>query len=209
MALNLVPNANQSIGQTQNAILTNFTVIDTTYSNDHVTFNALSNQGFHNKVTFVQQPTILPVDDIGDNNILVYALNNTDTSQPELYLKRFTDTDGDPGIPFTVYKSPTGAINFTYLPSGVIVQWGTVSINNVGTFPSFAQVVIDLEALQGKAYSNSSYNVFVSTQISNVAIYVVSATPNTANTHTFNINAYTIAGPAGNAALVNWMTIGI
>jgi hypothetical protein len=209
MALNLVPQANQSLGQTQNPILTNFTVIDTTYSTDHVTFNALSNQGLHNKVTFVQQAGTIPAADIGTDNILMYGLISGDTSRTELFLKRFTDGNINLGIPFTVYKNPSAALNYTYLPSGVLVQWGVVSVGPAGTSPTVAQVDIDLVALGGKSYSNFSYNVFVSTQISASALYIVSATPNTANNFSFKINAYTIAGATGNSALVNWMTIGI
>src|ERR1700679_1659240 len=54
--LNNVPQASQSLGQTQVPIQANFTTIDAAFQQDHVPYT-LSGQGKHNQVTFpVQSP---------------------------------------------------------------------------------------------------------------------------------------------------------
>jgi hypothetical protein len=64
MAFNpLIPQPTDKKSVSQNDILTNFTSLNTTFDTDHVTFDAVSDNGKHKKITFQQQsgdPTTPP-----------------------------------------------------------------------------------------------------------------------------------------------------
>ena len=61
MALNNVPLAGQTLGQTQAPINQNFAVIDTAFQVDHEDYNT-TNQGMHNRVSFLtQSPVPTPI----------------------------------------------------------------------------------------------------------------------------------------------------
>ncbi len=199
MALNLVPQSTQSLGQTQNSILQNFTNIDNQYEIDHVTFNALSNQGFHNKVTFPRQtsaPANPPADAIEIYNILDAA-----TGLSEIFSKR----DDGTVVSLTAknINNLTGA-GWTFLPSGVLINIGTVvvPVNN----PS-GTATINLGAGAFKPYNNILYKVYLTPTIMSLVRGIFSAT--NLGVSTFDITGYYVNGTAGNSINVNFMTIGV
>jgi hypothetical protein len=193
MALNPVPQAAQSLGQTQNDILVNFSTIDTGFSVDHIAFNA-PNQGFHQQVTLVPQATPMVV----APNLLFYSNNDAATAQNEIYIQRPVVGLTIPvtTVPMTE-GSVTNGIGYSYLPSGVIVQWGNQSI------PQNVPTAINLF----KAYtSNTSYQTYVTfrTNFSN-SVYTpgISAISTTA----FSITPTLVTGAGGNV-VATWITFG-
>lgn len=137
MALNNVPLAGQNLVQTRDAINQNFiTYIDAQFAVDHVAFATLG-AGKHNKVTLplVSTSPASPVFAAGENGI--YNLNNATTTKNEIYLhiQQNATTVEIPMTASTLSSStPTGLTQgYTFLPSGLILAWGSQLILNAGT----------------------------------------------------------------------------
>src|SRR5690242_15107106 len=86
MALNNVPLPGQNLLVTRNPINQNFSVLDTTFAVDHVTYN-LSGGGKHNKVTF---PVQNPAPTFTGGDLGLYAFLNPGTGKNELYIHKVT-----------------------------------------------------------------------------------------------------------------------
>lgn len=114
MALNVVPNAGQSLAVTRDPIRNNFGTINAAFLVDHVEYN-IADQGKHKQVTFPNNaPPAAPI----ANEIKLYNANGGGI--PQLFVQRVAAPALN--IPFTqaTYVSP----GYTYLPSGIIIQWG-------------------------------------------------------------------------------------
>jgi hypothetical protein len=123
MALNNVPLTGQSLGVTRVPINQNFSVIDTAFSVDHVSYNT-SGQGKHNQVTLPVQAGA-PTFATGDNGIYNLALSGVN----EIYLHK-QSAAGTKEIPMTASILDTVANpaaysgGYTWLPSGIFLNWG-------------------------------------------------------------------------------------
>lgn len=117
MALNNVPLPGQTLAQTRDPIRNNFSVIDTAFSVNHVSYND-SDQGKHKFITFPNQLANPALPAANEINIFAKDLAGT----PQLYLQR---TAGTP-LPFTAatLAGALGATGFTSLPSGILLKWG-------------------------------------------------------------------------------------
>lgn len=147
MALNNVPLTGQSLGVTKVPVNQNFSTIDTTYSVDHVTFNNATNVGFHNKVTLVQQ-SVAPA--ISLPNTGFWSQLNSTTNQPETWVAAVVAA-GLKSYPLTASILSTVAApaafssGWTYLPSGILLKWGTGNVlappgPGTITFPTGANI---------------------------------------------------------------------
>ena len=123
--LSLVPQSGQTLAQTRQPILQNFTDIQNQFAVNHVQYNDPSGfAGEHNKVSFVQQTSVAPV----INKVLLYNLLDATTGQNELYMSRSTAA----AFPITEMAagstSSTGSSRgWTYLPSGMIIKFRKVT----------------------------------------------------------------------------------
>lgn len=199
MALSLVPQSNQTLGQTQAPILGNFTNIDNQYQIDHVEFNAVSNQGFHNKVTFPRQ-TSAPANPPA-NAIELYNILDAATGLSEIFSKR----DDGTIVSLTAKNiSNVSGAGWTYLPSGVLINIGTVvvPVNN----PS-GTATVNLGAGAFKPYNNILYKVYLTPGSMSLVRGIFSAT--NLGVTTFDITGYYVNGTAGNSISVNFMTVGV
>ena len=178
MALNLIPMTSQSLDQTQNPILTNFTVIDTAFSVDHAPYNS-ANEGWHNQVTLPQQ-VMAPVPSA--NNNIIYSLIPTVSPQTtinEVFIHKQIQ-GGTADIPFTASILSTNASpgntsdGWTYLPSGILLKWGSVT----GSFPN--------QVWQQILYPTAP-NIPAFTQVFNVTLQPVSQDAIPATTQTYNV----------------------
>lgn len=118
--LNNVPQSSQTLGQTQSLIQANFSTIDTAFTVNHVQYNDGSgNQGKH---AFVQFSALgsSPTPISGDISMYNYA--STLTGINELFVVKSNATTT---IPITA--SPLTNTGWSYLPSGVLLKWGTTS----------------------------------------------------------------------------------
>ena len=144
MALNLVPQVGQNLGNTQQPILDNFTNINVNFAVDHVAFNSGADSGKHAKITF-PITVALPVYANPNETGLYGFLNGTSNKQEINVFKSlafgFANTDRVPitlqrgnlagatannytvAIPFN--PGPTvdpETYNYFYLPCGLFVQ---------------------------------------------------------------------------------------
>lgn len=129
-----VPLSNQSLGQTQPIINTNFTVLNTNFGVDHVDFTnsppiSGGNGGRHNTVTLVQQaasPT-----SVTTAPILFCKSTTSNTLNNDIYFVASAN-DGGASVQLTTTKiTPTASGNgVSFLPGGVIINWGTYVISS-------------------------------------------------------------------------------
>jgi hypothetical protein len=135
MALVQVPQANQTLAQTQQPILNNFGAIDAAFQVDHVDYN-LGNQGKHEAIHFVNQQIApnAPVTIGGEVSLYAAPSILGAGNPPALWYKPQNGNAAINGIDFTTYGA--GGPNNTgwlRLPSGIIMKWGAVQITNDGT----------------------------------------------------------------------------
>src|SRR5271157_407142 len=130
-----VPLPNQSLGQTQPTINTNFTVLNGNFAVDHVDFTnappgAGGNGGRHNTVTLVQQagdPTAATVAPIIYTKSLTYAVGPT--TRTELFMRAASGDGGTIIQMSNLFGAPTIATQgSTFLPGGLMLKWGTYTI---------------------------------------------------------------------------------
>ncbi len=110
-----LPLTSQNLQNTQNPIRQNFLDIGSGFAVDHQAFASV-NAGYHNKLTMPQQ-TPAPAG-IASTAVLYYFTDN------ELYLNKNNGT----AVPFT--KSSQTTSGYTYLPSGILLQWASAGIND-------------------------------------------------------------------------------
>lgn len=153
MPLNNVPNPGQTLNQTRAPINQNFATINTGFSLDHQTFQT-ARQGVHNQVTMPQlsaAPALTGVlTDLRLYNAQYTPPNGLDIAS-QIFFQRGTNASPAGDIPITAGQglgsNGLGSIGWTYLPSGIIVKWGTaqcgsgtvvVPLNNPANGPAFA-----------------------------------------------------------------------
>lgn len=138
-----IPQSSDLISQSQPQILANFQAL-TSWGNGYGDFPVQS---------------AAPSFSSGHNGI--YNLNNATNLTNELYvhLQRTAPGDAPTDIPFTMSKLDNTAMasclnGWTYLPSGLIVKWGTVAANA-------ASIAIDVAATSGGPAFNLPLIAFV------------------------------------------------
>jgi len=134
-----IPQPTDFVSISQNDILNNFTQINTTFDEDHYTFDAAANNGKHKSVTLPEGAAI------GTDPGEIALYSKDDGTRPALYLRQ--ENDGTEiqmsGI------SPSAATNgYTFLPGGMLLQWNTSTIN-----PSGSTTINFPTAFSGTAYS--------------------------------------------------------
>jgi|SRR6267142_4019572 len=147
MPLNNVPLAGQDLLTTRDAISGNFSVINTAFTVDHVSYN-LTGQGKHNKITLPVQG-VAPTFAAGEEGIYNLPFNNGTNTKNETFIHKQT-LAGTADIPFTASSlSSTAPANnqpgWLYLPSGHQLRWDTVNAPSTGnniitiraSFPAF------------------------------------------------------------------------
>lgn len=119
------PAAADKLSVSQGDIQGNFIAINTYFGVDHADFGDAD--AGHHYFTVGAAPTP-PVD---ETQAGIYAA--TVDAKAELYINKNTEQ-----VPFT--KALKAAKGYTYLPSGVILQWGPILATHGGTAENFAIV---------------------------------------------------------------------
>jgi len=126
-----MPTASQSLGETQQKVQDNFTVINTAFGIDHATFNDV-NEGYHTKIHSVSQGTWNPV-----TRVATPAVTPTAGFQ-QIFPLLYTP-DSTAGVQDTQLFSMTGLGGVSQLSGisaategwcwagGLLFQWGTVN----------------------------------------------------------------------------------
>lgn len=202
MALNDVPTSGQTLGGTQNPIRQNFLTINTAFAVDHAVYGD-SLQGEHNKVTLTVQAAS-PLPTIASNQFVVYNTVPNTGSNAAYPVTLATDEicilrqSTSKSIPITA--AAANAAGWTYLPSGILMKWGTTGTISNGatiTFPTGAAIPI---------FQSAPFNIQLTIRTSNfgnvVTLYVNSSTAANFVVGIFNQFA------AGTDASLSWLAIG-
>lgn len=129
MTYTLVPNSGQSLGQTRDPIRTNFSTIQTAFNVDHVNFDA-SGEGKHAKVTFPEGTA----PSVALNDVVMYAKDTN--GRPTIFMRQ--ENNGSE-IQLSGPTPSIGANGYTFLPGGLLLQWGVNGTNSTSisiTFPT-------------------------------------------------------------------------
>ncbi len=145
-----IPASTDQLSVSQGDIQGNFQNVKSLIDANHVTFNALG-AGKHFKVSLPAQSPA-PTFDAGE--VGLYSFLNPTTAKNELYINK-TNQATVKQIPATasvlsITAAPgSGTAGWTYLPSGILLRWGTISgqtgyavqtVTGSG-FPGFTQIL--------------------------------------------------------------------
>lgn len=198
MSLNNIPLPGQSLLQTRDQVNANFTDTNRAFKVNHVEIN-ISGEGKHKFLQMPEQVAPFPTTDA--NEAALYCAVGATSGVSELVFRR----ESSPGIigtiPFTEHSPASPSMNsagWTYLPSGIMMQWGVITIlnqagNTVVTFP--------------RPFPNACYNVQLTrydTSGQQQFVQVITALTTAAQ---FQSKAYSKTGN-DNAATVYFFAIG-
>jgi hypothetical protein len=192
--LNNVPTASQTLASSQSLIQTNFSVIDTAFTVNHVPYN--DGSGFQGKHAFVQFYNLSTVPTPAAGDITMYNATSSLTTGNELFIVK---TNGTTTTPMTAsHQATTG---WTYLPSGVLMKWGVTTAINTGepfayAFPTAATIPVFsniFTVILTTSDANTPFSGAVAVQTSSIATTGFSIIYN--------------GSPAG-TTLVNYLAIG-
>lgn len=183
-----IPQPTDIIANSQADILNNFTAINNLININHQTFGA-SDEGKHK---FLQMPEQGSAPTTSVNEAGLYAAIGAVSAATELVFRR--ESNGT-SIAFT--ECLASAAGWTRLPSGILMQWATVTIAGVSTFIfpiAFTSACYSIQLTCN--FVNSSQNSFVN---------VVSTSITTTQ---FTAKAWTRSGSA-DTSVVSYLAIGI
>ncbi len=127
-----IPQPTDLPSQSQALILGNFQTLDTDWNVNHVDFNT-ADSGKHAQITFpagplAGQPFTYLAGEIG-----LQLLNQAPTNIPDIWMTRGL------GVAIPITGRLPATTGWTYLPSGLLIKWGTGTAvaagNTVVTFP--------------------------------------------------------------------------
>jgi hypothetical protein len=118
-----VPLPAQSLATSQPLIQGNFVTIQDAFVQDHVDYNT-SGQGKHNQVTF---PNFTGSIAFLSGEIGLFNQTAAPTNVPDIWLQRGT------GTPYPMTGCSVGSPGWSYLPSGMLTQWGNSTVNSNST----------------------------------------------------------------------------
>lgn len=160
-----IPQPTDTGATMQPAVLLNFGAIKTLIDVDHVDF-AAAGAGKHKKVTFPSQPAI-PAFDAGD--VGLFSTESATTGINELYLYNQAG-EATPMSASILSTDPTpnnDTPGWAYLPSGILLKWGqlTVTGNQTVDFPVNAAIPVFTQvmsvSLTTRGTGGADVNTFV------------------------------------------------
>lgn len=125
----LIPTGTVFLDQDYANIQGNFQQLDTTFGVDHLKIsNTTAQNGYHTAIHMVPQST--PATTPGYGILYDSTINDSITTDQELFFK----TGGGLNLQLTRNFLPTASANgATFLPGGLILNWGSVTLNQRGT----------------------------------------------------------------------------
>lgn len=134
---NNIPGPTDKLSASQADLLVNFQQLNTQFGVDHTAFNnaGANGDGFHKKITNPVQGS-----DPGSASGRVVTYSKTSSGSSELFLQRdavatpIQLTRGTVNITGNITPPAKG---HTFLPGGIVLQWGTVSAVPAGTAFTF------------------------------------------------------------------------
>lgn len=159
-----IPQAADLLSQSQGDLQSNFQAIATLVAVNHVQFND-ADQGKHKYVEFPAQLASPPIA-FAAGEVALYSFLNATTTKNELYVNK-TNQATVVQVPITASILSTNSnpglnvSGWTYLPSGILLKWGSGSANGntaivfpvAATIPVFTNV---MSIILCTAYGNTS-----------------------------------------------------
>ena len=174
-----IPQPADALSDSQADIQENFAQLNTQFGEDHVSLTSGSNNGKHNKSTYIEQ-TADP--STSSDEIALYSKDVTGNTR--IFMRQETN-----GTIFQLSGSdPVNSLNGrTFLPGKILMQWGSVAAATNGTVVNF-----------GVSFSSNAYSVQVMTIGNTSNIYSI-------DTITSSSFRYISNGGSFN---IRWMAIG-
>jgi len=194
-----IPQATDILAVSQSDILNNFSTLDTWCNVDHGGFNAVVGiQGTHLKVSNPVQGAA-PVFPTPRTTNGFYTLTNATTTLSETYIHKQNQA-ASIDIPMTasilgqVNNPAVNTTGWSYLPSGILLKWGTAT-----TINGALAVNVNAGGIYGPNYTTVMNAQVTQTNIASTGnVTVAAGVPN-----------ITISATAASAGfLVSWFTIG-
>jgi hypothetical protein len=176
-----IPQATNIISSSQGQLLTNFSQLNTIFDVDHVTFDATSNNGQHQQITFNQNnvPGSAPV----DPNSVIYTQAGTASSNAQVMWQNASS-------PFQL--CPIKAWGTFAGPSPAVVPAQSFNISSIVRFNAGRWVVtISPNSVIKTSPAGNPYAVIVTTSLSN------SFEGANFNINYIGVNNITYTGPGG------------
>lgn len=146
------PIKTDSKSKSQGEMRTNFSLIKTTFDQDHEDFDTVD-AGKHKQVLFTEQATSTST---SANEVALYAKDNS--GSPNLYLRNESD-----GTEFNLTPDYTHTTTgYEVLPSGLVINWGSILISSGSTSNSIA-LAKSISSIYGFSYGARSSNVNITT----------------------------------------------
>lgn len=184
-----IPQPTDRPSASQSQMLINFGQANSIFGHDHVPFNdgTIANRGKHTYVALVTQAADPTGANFSAGQMALYT--KTISGVTQLFLRRFGNT------PIQISNiNPVGSTNgYSYLPGGMLLQWGLATANSGATVIPFTI-----------AFSSSAYNVQI-TQIRTGS--PGSIEPIVARTGTLTSTDFTAYNP-GSPHDIYWTAIG-
>lgn len=195
-----IPQGTDDPSQSQPLLLANFGGVDTLIDINHASF-ASADAGKHTLLTLTNQatPSNPPTDQLNIyNKVPAGGTDKVTLATQELFLQR---NAANSQYPFTASST-----QFTYLPSGILIKWGSANVNGFNqtiTFPTGAGIPVFTAAPY-------SINLTVRSATNDAAGVNRNATlASTASTATdFKVNAFQVSDRTAAAVTVFWVAIG-
>jgi hypothetical protein len=207
-----IPTGTVKLSEDYTNIQQNFNQLDVTFGVDHVTFsNQTAQNGYHKDLHLVpvstvasnppnNNPIVAPVTVAGIGQL--FAAQNNDGFNVDESL--FFLTGGGRQMRLTRNFDPvtTGAKGATYLPGGVIIQWGTITnaTSQTSTTVKFTSGATPVGTVD---FKNNIYGVFANLQ------KVDSDSDDVVFVWNFTLDGFTYRNTASSAhKIFNWIAIG-
>lgn len=162
-----IPQATDRPSDSQSQILNNFTALNNIFNQEHVTFNAATDNGEHKKITMNAPLGADP--NLSDPKASLYT--KTVAGDSELFFEKFDNVATANLVrQLTNLTIVTAGGNFgVTTPWGIVINWGTVVLTTAGTavtfavaFPNAANSVV-LTAQDANASRNGTYQNLITT----------------------------------------------
>lgn len=150
-----IPQATDIISQSQPLILTNFSQLNTVFMVDHVEYDnaTAGDRGKHTSSTYVEQ-AVAPATGAAEEALYSAAIGGT---------TRIFVRPPSSGAAYQLTATPpsAGATGYSYLPGGILIQWGTftwagANVTQIQNFPisfSTAYQVVGTTNAPGRDFS--------------------------------------------------------
>lgn len=184
-----IPQPRQALSSSQGNLLDNFAAIFTYLGVDHNQFDT-PNAGKHNKVTFTQ---VQPADvDVPNGSIALYNRQFNLTGVNELFKVNSFGADEAFDKEFPMTASTQLNEGWSYLPSGLLLKWGTQNKTgqaniiypaDVNTIPAFQVALYSMVIIKNNAGTDPNLAVtLLQNGLNGISVYVSNRTNGNAAT---------------------------